>query len=96
MSLQTIQHEGREWYLVSPEDHATMISAKDAALSIAQRLLVTKRIETPHGDLMLAPSKRCRRCKGAKPSKRGQRYCSACSRISRVESMRAYWQRRGK
>lgn len=96
MSLQTIQHEGREWYLVSPEDHATMISAKDAALSIAQRLLVTRRIETPHGDLMLAPSKQCRRCNGDKPSKRGQRYCSACSKISRVECMRAYWQRRGK
>jgi hypothetical protein len=96
MSTQTIIHEGREWCLVSPEDHATLISAKDAALSIAQRLLVAKRIETPHGDLMLAPSKRCRRCNGDKPSKRGQRYCAACSKISRIESVKAYWQRRAK
>lgn len=96
MSTQTILHDGREWLLIAPEDWASMISPKDAALCIAQRLLVTKRLTTPHGDLILAPSKRCRRCNGDKPSKRGQRYCAACSKISRIECVTAYWQRRGK
>ena len=96
MSQQTILHDGQQWHLVSPEDYANLITAKEAALCIAQRLLVTKRIETPHGDLMLAPSGRCRRCNGEKPAKRGQRYCSSCAQISRVECMRAYWQRRAK
>jgi hypothetical protein len=96
MTASTVMHNGREWVLLAPEDYATLIPASEAALAIAQRLLVAKRIETPHGDLMLAPSKRCRRCNGDKPSRRGQRYCEPCSRISRIESVKAYWQRRSK